>query len=123
MPWYIRDILRHEGVITITDIGVEVVIIELSNMTNYYMVVGYLNLSNMQRGDELLVKEYMDLGLGVYNRYISARFKDKQDDPIVMITPKYFTDYDKYKLTITQTAGVPRQIPYKILVFLYEQAV
>ena len=94
MPWYIRDILIYEGTVTITDIGTEVTIIELSNMTNYYMVVGYLNLLNMQRGDEILIREHIDLGLGAYNKYISSRFRDEQEDPIVMITPKYFTNHD-----------------------------
>jgi len=121
MPWYIRDILVYEGTVTIENIGEEVTVIELSNMSDYYMIVGFINLGSMSRGDELYVTEYIDLGSGVYDRYISARFSNEQRDPLVLITPKYFTSNDRYKLTVKQTSGVPLTISYKILVFIYEQ--
>ena len=120
MPvWYISDIIPYEGTITLDTPNVEVVVIELTNVNAYYMVTGFLDLSNMQSNSEIYLREYIDLTQGIYKKYLSYRFRGEQIDPLIMITPKYFTPNDKYKLTLTLTGGSPLQIPYKLLVFKY----
>ena len=120
MPvWYISDIVPYEGTITLDTPNVEVVVIELTNVNAYYMVTGFLDLSNMQSNSEIYLREYIDLAQGIYKKYLSYRFRGEQIDPLIMITPKYFTSNDKYKLTLTLTGGSPLQIPYKLLVFKY----
>jgi len=120
MPvWYISDIIPYEGTITLDTPNVEVVVIELTNVNAYYMVTGFLDLSNMQSNSEIYLREYIDLTQGIYKKYLSYRFRGEQIDPLIMITPKYFTSNDKYKLTLTLTGGSPLQIPYKLLVFKY----
>ena len=117
--WYISDIIPYEGTKTLSEYNAEVVIIELSDINAYYMVTGYLDLSNMQSDNEILVKEYIDLAQGTYKKYLSYRFRGIQTDPIVMVTPKYLTPNDRYKLVLVLTGGSPIDIPYKLLLFKY----
>jgi len=120
MPiWYISDIIPYTGTIDLDAANVEYTVLELTNMDTYYMVTGYLDLSGMQRNNELYVREYIDLTQGTYKKYLSYRFRGEQIDPLVMITPKYLTDVDNYKLTLLLSGGQPISIPYKLLVFKY----
>ena len=117
--WYISDITPYQGTATLDIYDTEVIIIELSSVANYIMITGYLDLSNMQSDSEILVREYIDLTQGVYKKYLSYRFRGVQTDPIVMITPKYLTPGDSYKLALVLKAGSPIQIPYKFIQFTY----
>jgi len=120
MPiWYISDIIPYAGTINLDTANVEYIVLELKNMDTYYMVTGYLDLSGMQRGNEVYVREYLDLAQGTYKKYLSYRFRGEQIDPLVMVTPKYLTDTDNYKLTLLLSGGQSISIPYKLLVFKY----
>jgi len=118
--WYISDIIENKGTATLTDIGVEVAIMELVNVGKYFMVSGYLDLSNMLETNEITMKELLDLESGVYKSYLTCKFKGIQPDPILMITPKYFTPFDKYKLSLILNAGTGFSVPYKFLIFIYD---
>ena len=117
--WYIEDIVPYEGTIMLDTPNVEVTVIELTDIGKYYMVTGYLDLSNMLSINEIDMKEYIDLGEGVYKKYLTYKYRGEQLDPIIMLTPKYFTPNDNYKLTLTLLTGTSLQIPYKILLFKY----
>jgi len=117
--WYIEDIISYEGIITLDIPNVEVTVIELTGIGKYYMVTGYLDLSNMQSINEINMREYIDLGGGVYKKYLTYKYRGEQLDPIIMLTPKYFTPNDNYKLTLTLLTGTSLQIPYKLLLFKY----
>jgi len=120
MPiWYISDIIPYTGTINLDTVNIEYTVLELKDMDTYYMVTGYLDLSGMQRGSEVYVREYLDLAQGTYKKYLSYRFRGEQIDPLVMVTPKYLTDTDNYKLTLLLSGGQPISIPYKLLVFKY----
>jgi len=117
--WYIEEIVPYEGTITLDTPSVEVTVIELTNIGKYYMVTGYLDLSDMLSVNEIDMKEYIDLGEGTYKKYLTYKYRGEQLDPIIMLTPKYFTPNDNYKLTLTLVSGTSLQIPYKILLFKY----
>jgi len=117
--WYIENIVPYEGMITLDTPNVEVTVIELTGVGKYYMITGYLDLSNMQSINEINMREYIDLGGGVYKKYLTYKYRGEQLDPIIMLTPKYFTPNDNYKLTLTLLTGTSLQIPYKLLLFKY----
>jgi hypothetical protein len=68
-------------------------------------VSGYVNLMNMNAGDEVRIRQYMIVN-GAYNKYADEAYKDKQAVPVVYVTPK---ESDRgLRVTLQQTAGILR---------------
>jgi len=117
--WYISDIIENKGTIVLDTMGIEYTLIELSGIGQPYMVTGFIDLSNMIDDSELYLREYIGFDAGEYKKYLSYRFRGVQIDPLMLITPKYLMDNDKYKLTLLLSSGSYLEVPYKIIVFKY----
>ena len=79
------------------------------------VVKGYIDLSEMEDGDEVIVAQYVrvDKQTG-WKRYAREVYTDKQEDPALYITPKP-CDY-ALKITLQQTKGNYRSFIYNIMV-------
>ena len=86
--------------------GTEQIIINTSEPS---VISGYLDLSGMQAGDSVEVREYMLID-GVEHLYADVIYTGAQDSPIYYITPKPVAD--ALKLTIQQLTGVFRSFYY-----------
>jgi hypothetical protein len=95
---------------TVTMTGAENTVFEV---TEERVVEGYVDLTNMQAGDSISVKEYMRIASGgAYVLYGSQPLNDAQTIALLWITPK--PGAYGVKLTIQQTAGVNRTFAYAV---------
>jgi len=72
---------------------------------------GIIDLSPMEAGDEVLIRQYMKTHKGGdYKQYAQQTFQGAPISPLVYITPKTI----RYggKITIQQTQGPPKEFEY-----------
>lgn len=73
---------------------------------------GFVDLSAMEAGDTVVIRQYVDLN-GGYKLYAEESYSNVQIQPAVCITPK--GSNTQMKVTIQQTAGVYRQFGYEFI--------
>jgi len=79
------------------------------------VVEGYIDLSEMEAGDEIVVAQYIRVNSQAkYKRYALETYTGKQADPALYITPKP-CDY-ALKITLQQTKGIFRRFTYNFMV-------
>lgn len=90
--------------------GTEQTILEFEDVGK---VMGYIDLSNMETGDTVVMKQYMKILNGDYKRYAREIYTGLQEDPILYIKCKE-TELG-IKVTLQQTAGVFRSFDYNFI--------
>ena len=71
---------------------------------------GFVDLSELQAGDQVIIRQYVDMN-GGYKLYADETYSDVQIQPAVCITPK--GSNTRMKITLQQTAGTYRQFAYE----------
>ena len=79
------------------------------------MVEGYLDLGALASGDTLVVKEYIAVDGTNYRTIYTVTYSGPLSDPIIRFHTKTLLYNMKYKVTINQTAGTIRTVPYGFL--------
>lgn len=75
---------------------------------------GWVDLTNMQAGDTVVVKEYVMLKSGgTFRVYATTTYNGVQAEPAIHVTRK-LSEYG-LKVTLQQTAGVNRDYDYEFL--------
>jgi len=100
----------YEG--TITANGTEQTLVEHTD-TREFWLEGWIDLSNLQAGDTLLIKEYVKVKSGgTYRKYAEKSFSGVQNLTALHI----LTLPSRYgiKITITQTTGTYRSYDYQV---------
>lgn len=101
-------LLKIVGEGTITADGSEQELIEYVGLTT---LTGYLDLSNMEDGDSVTVREYVKLRRDKdYTLYYSEAFTGKQPHPALHFLPRV-TGY-AFKITLQQVAGAFKSFDY-----------
>lgn len=118
MPVIILSKYRYRGYATPQGLNVETVVVEVGQQTNEYVVEGYIDLSNMEDGDTVVVREYLGTGHGTERIFISNTYANRQNEPIVRFYTKTIDRESRYRVTITQTSGSVRTFPYTFIVEL-----
>lgn len=91
--------------------GSEQTVVEFTDVGR---VMGYVDLRNMQLGDQVTIRQYMRVAEGgLYQLYAQEVYGNAQPIPIIYITPKE-TDYG-IRITLQQIAGVLREFEYNFL--------
>jgi hypothetical protein len=85
----------------------EQVVMEISGSVR---VSGYISLANMEAGDTVIIRQYVKLLNGEYERYASETYTGAQGNPIVYITPKELAS--AIKVTLQQTSGTYKTFDY-----------
>lgn len=66
-------------------------------------VSGYIDLSSMQLGDKIVIRQHLMVN-GSYQKYAEESYENPQNIPIIYVTPK---ETDKgLKVTLQQTNGL-----------------
>lgn len=109
MPGYVPIVaLQEHAVGTLVADGSEQGVTELVGLAT---LEGWIDLSNMQAGDAVVIKEYVKLKSGgTYILYDSAEYSGVQAKPalhVVKLPAKYGV-----KVTLQQTAGTNREYDY-----------
>jgi len=97
--------LTHLGSGTIMTDGTEQLVFRYSRVEPFRFS-GYINLSPMNTGDRIIIREYVKIKHVEedFVLYKKEEYKDKQEEPMVYITPK--DALFGIKVTIQQVAGV-----------------
>ena len=89
--------------------------VEIANQPDDYIVEGYIDLSPMQTGDAVEIREYIAVDGVNYRLYARVIYNDVPTEPIVRLHAKTFPQPVNYKVTVIQTKGTPRTFPYAFL--------
>lgn len=91
--------------------GTEQTLLEFADVGR---VMGYIDLGNMVEGDNVIIKQYMQVIEGGEHRpYADELYSGTQSPPLLYITPKE-TDF-KIKITLQQTSGKYKVYPYNFM--------
>jgi len=108
----------YKGTVTPTALNTETDVVSIPAQTEIYMVEGYIDLAALAVGDTEVVTEYINVDEVNTRVYEQLEFKDAQEKPIIRFHMK--TMQNAYKVTINQTAGTLRAIPYWFVMELLE---
>ncbi len=88
--------------------GLENILVEKAD-SKQGLLDGYVDLTNLQAGDTVVLRQYMQLkAAGAYVKYAEETYSGVQSIPLIHITTK--TAKTKIKVTAQQTAGVNRNL-------------
>ena len=116
MPVVIANKARYAGIAAVSQLNLETVVVELGPFSDDWMVEGYIDLSGLQSGDAVEVREYVALDGANYRLLYSATVGGPAPQPAVRLHTKTLLSSMKYKVTVNQTAGTPRNVPYYFVV-------
>lgn len=116
---YVADYKVYAGKVTITELNREYVVVDVPAVEDFYLVEGYLDLSNMDSDDSVEVKEYISVDGENLKPYSISRHKDVQEIPIIRFHTK--TMRYQYRITINQLSGIGKTYPYWIIVEIMEK--
>jgi len=103
------SITPYDGSVSPSALNSETEVVNISD-TDFY-IQGYIDLSVLQSGDEVVIKEYIVIESGGSPILYGKRtFSGVQEEPLVRFHNK-MAPYG-YKVTITQTAGTLRTFKY-----------
>jgi len=103
---------RYSGTVTPSDLNVETVVVEMGPESDDYIVEGYIDLSQLQSGDEVTVCEYIAVDGQNPQRYACVDYSGPVSDPVIRFHAKTLLYNMLYRVTITQKAGTIRSFPY-----------
>ena len=104
------------------EVGSEVTIIEITgDGTHWFTVEGWVDISALADGDSMTITEYVCVDGSNYRAFNTGDFSGVQDEPVIHFHMKMFAPDQKYKITITQTAGTARSVPYRFVVEYIEK--
>ena len=106
---------RYSGTVSPSAIDSETTVLEIPGETDDYIVEGYIDLSQLESGDEVVVREYIAVDGTNYQKFLEVTFSGAQNEPVIRFHSKILLYNMKYKITITQTAGTLRSFPYGFL--------
>jgi len=119
MPIIIQSKEVIKGTAKPSDLGEEVVLIEIPDQEDDYIVEGYIDLSQMLTGDEVTIIELIAVDGLTQQPYCIATFVDKQTEPVVRLHTKTIRKDGKYKVVLRQDKGTLREFSYYFIKLNY----
>jgi len=115
MPVRIKSKTRLQGSVTPTDLNTETDIVNLGDQSDDYILEGQVSLQNLASGDTVTIKTYIAVDGTNQRKTDEMTFTGAQDIPVVRIPALTLAYNAKFRLTITQTAGILKTIYYTII--------
>jgi hypothetical protein len=112
MPVIIASKTDYTGTVTPSDLNVETNVVDIGAQSEDYIVEGYLDISALQSGDVLEVREYIAVDGANPRQFIKLTYSGAQDEPIIRFHAKVLYKTCLYRVTVKQTAGTVRSFPY-----------
>ena len=116
MPVVISNKSKYTGIATVSQLNLETTIVELGPFSDDWMVEGYVDLSGLQSGDAVEVREYIALDCANYILLYSATVTGPAPEPAIRFHTKTLLSTMKYKVTVTQTSGTAKNVPYYFVI-------
>jgi hypothetical protein len=120
MPVRIKLKNRLQGSVTPSALNTETDIINLGDQSDDYIVEGQISLQNLASGDTVVIRTYLAVDGTNRIKVDEATFSGAQTIPVVRIPATTVAYNGKFRVTITQTAGTLRAIPYSFIVQVME---
>jgi hypothetical protein len=119
MPVRIKSKTRTQGTISIAQLNTEYHL-SVSSQADDYIIEGQISLQNMQSGDTIIVRIYISVdGVSSY-KSDEFTFSGAQNIPVVRIPAITLPYNGLFDISVTQTSGTPRNIPYTLILQLME---
>ena len=112
MPVVIVSKTRYRGVATPTGLNVETMVVDIGAQTDDYIVEGYIDLSALTSGDTVRVVEYIAVDGINLKPFITVVYEGPIQEPVIRLHTKTLLHNMRYRVTVTQTAGVVRSFPF-----------
>jgi hypothetical protein len=111
---------RYQGSVTPSDLNTETDILNLEDYPDDYILEGQISLQNLASGDTIILRIY--IAVDGTNRVKSDEitFNGPVSIPVVRIPATTLAYNAKARITITQTTGTLRAIPYSFIVQVME---
>jgi len=87
-------------------------VVDIPDQPDEYIVEGYIDLSQMLTGDEVVIEEFLAVDGASQRLLTKMTFANTQDEPIIRFHSKTIKRDAKYRVQLTQTAGTLRKYPY-----------
>lgn len=84
----------------------------LAELTESVRVSGYVDLSKLQAGDTVVIRQYIKL-FASYKQYYGEVYSGVQTEPMVYVQSKEIAS--STKITLQQTGGTYRTFDYKFI--------
>lgn len=112
MPVVVASKTRYSGTVTPADLNIETVVVEIGAQADDYLVEGYIDLSALASGDEVVVREYIAVDGVNYREFCAVTYSGPVSEPVIRFHTKTLLYNMLYKVTVTQTAGTLKSFPY-----------
>lgn len=100
----------YTGDVTPSALDTETNVVDIAAQAEIYMIEGYIDLVNLASGDTELVAEYISGDGTNLRKYAENSYSGAQSTPILRFHTK--TTKGPYRVTIKQTGGTLRTVPY-----------
>jgi len=105
-----KDILA--GTATPTALSEPALVVDIPDQPDEYIVEGYIDLSQMLTGDEVVIEEFLAVDGASQRLLTKMTFYNAQDEPIIRFHSKTIKRDAKYRVQLTQMKGTLRKYPY-----------
>ena len=112
MPVVVASKTRYFGTATPPDLNTETTVVEITGASDDYIVEGYIDLSQLQSGDAVEVREYIAVDGVNYQLYARVTYSGAVSEPVIRFHAKTLLYNMKYKVAIVQTQGTLRSFPF-----------
>ena len=112
MPVVVASKTRYYGLAVPSALNEEVAVVEIEPQADDYIVEGYIDLSQLVEGDEVVLREYIAVDGSSPRKFLEASFTGPVSEPVVRFHSKTILYFSSYKVTLTQVSGTLRSFPY-----------
>jgi len=112
VPVVVESKYRFYGTVTPPDLNVEATVVEIGAQSDDYIVEGYIDLSQLQSGDTVVVREYVAVDGVSLRKFLEVEFSGPVSEPVIRFHAKTLLYNMLYRVTVTQVSGTVRSFPY-----------
>ena len=112
VPVVVASKTRYYGTVTPPGLNVETTVIEIGAQSDDYIVEGYIDLSRLDKGDEVIVREYAAVDGVNLRKFLEVGLVGPVNEPVIRFHAKTFLSFNLYRVTLTQVSGILRSFPY-----------
>jgi hypothetical protein len=112
MPIVIASKTEYTGTVRPPALNTETTVVEIPAQSDTYIVEGWIDLSQLQSGDAVVIKIYVAVDGVNYRTYATVTYKGPVPDPVIRIHSMQLCKSMMFKVTITQISGTLRSFPY-----------
>jgi hypothetical protein len=116
MPVVVMEKYDYSGTATPSAINAPVTVVETGPQSDDYIVEGYIDVSGLQAGDALEIREWIAVDGTNYQLFLRVALSGPASEPVIRFHAKTLLASMKYKVEIVQTSGTPRSFPYGFIV-------